>query len=127
VSKRRYRPVWVERDAALNALGLLGKSIHYDHRPPLSHRYQDPVTGLYEPDENDPRYLYPVLAEVNKALADGDCRPLSGDTSVAAKLKRNAKAEEEFRARILAKEPGEPRQRKSRIPSRPFQRKGKKK
>lgn len=122
MSKRRYRPVFVERDACLNALGLLGKAIHYDHRPPLSHRYQDPVTGLYDPDENDARYLFPVLAEVNKALADGNHRPLSGDTSIAAKLKRVAKDQEAFRARLLAKDEGQPKP-PSRWKSRPFGRK----
>jgi hypothetical protein len=107
-------------------LGLLGKAIHWDHRPPLSHRPIDPVTGLYTPDENDPRYLFPVLAEENKRLADGDHRPLSGDTSVAAKLKRISKDEVAFRARLLAKETGDdpPPKGKRPWPKRAFKRRG---
>lgn len=123
MTKRKYRPVSVERDACLNALGLLGKAVHYDHRPALSHRPFDPVTGLYTPDENDPRYLYPVTAEENKRLADGDpAIPLSGDTSIAAKLKRISEDEAAFRARLLAKDSGaEPEARPGRRwPKRPF-------
>lgn len=125
--RRKHRPISVERDAALHALGLLGKKINWDHRPALSHRPYDPVTGLYDPDENDPRYLYPILAEENKVLANGNHIPLSGDTSVAAKLKRLAADQEEYRRRLLAKDAGdEPpapiKKRRSRpIPGRPFQ------
>ena len=127
--RRKHRPLSVERDAALNALGLLGKAIHWDHRPALSHRPYDPATGLYEPDENDPRYLYPVLAETNKALAVGTHVPLSGDTSIAAKLKRISKDQEEFRRKLLAKSGSEslspPTVSSRKIPSRPFSRKRK--
>lgn len=127
MGKRRYRPVSVERDACLNAMGLLGKDIHYDHRPALSHRPFDPVTGLYTPDENDPRFLFPVLAETNRALNVGTHVPLSGDTSVAAKLKRVARKAEEFRQRLLAKTDAvaAPAPKRRAIPSRPFQKKRK--
>lgn len=124
--KRKHRPISVERDACLNALGLLGKNINYDHRPPLSHRPYDAATGLYTPDENDPKYLFPVLAEENKRLADGDpAKPLSGDTSIAAKLKRISKDQDQFRARLLAKDTGDdppPQKRKRLWPRRRFYR-----
>lgn len=124
MSKRRYRPISVERDAALNALGLLGSEINWDHRPPLSHRPRDPATGLYVPDENDPRFLFPVLKQTNQALNRGTHVPLSGDTSIAAKLKRIERKHEESRQRILAKDSvvpaPAPKRRARAIPSRPF-------
>ncbi len=42
------------------------------------------------------------------------------DVPVAAKVDRISKSHEEFRRRILAKEPGVPRQRSGKIPSRKF-------
>ena len=124
--RRRYRPISVERDAALNALGLLDKKINWDHRPPLSHRPFNPETNDYEPAENDPHYLFPMLAEDNQALNHGTHVPLSGDTSVAAKLKRVNKAQTEFRQRLLAKDAGEKApetKRKRHIPNRPWPKK----
>jgi hypothetical protein len=95
--KRKYRSTSVERDAALNTLGLLGKKINYDHRPPLSHRPRNADNTDYDPPENDPRYIYVVLAEENAALNRGNpAIPLSGDTSIAAKLKRLEKAAARF-------------------------------
>lgn len=123
MAPRKHRPISVERDAALNALGLLGKKINWDHRPPLSQRPRDPVTGLYTPDELDPRYLFPVAKEDHDKRTYGDHRPLSGDISVAAKLKRVASNQAAFRDRLLAKAPGVPREKRSRIPSRPMKNK----
>jgi hypothetical protein len=124
---RKYRPVHVERDAALNALGLLGKKINYDHDPCLAMRLFDPMTGLYDPDENDPRYIVPRLAEDHDIKTSGDATPLSGDKSKISKLKRNEEKEAAFRAKILAKRTGQPRIKRSRIPSRPFRKRREKK
>jgi hypothetical protein len=47
------------------------------------------------------------------------------DTSVAAKLKRIAKDQEEFRRKVLAKDAGEPKPKpKSKWPRRPFNKRG---
>lgn len=122
--RRKHISLQVKLSAALNALGLLGQKIAYDHRPPLSHRPFLKETGDYDPPELDPRYLFPILAETNKALADGDQRPLSGDTSVAAKLKRIDAKRAAFRERLLAKDSGEsapaPKRKGRKMQSRPF-------
>lgn len=47
------------------------------------------------------------------------------DIPAIAKTKRRTRAQEEFTARMLAKEPGQPRERTSRIPSRPFPKRSK--
>jgi hypothetical protein len=100
--KRRYRSAAVERDACLNTMGLLGKKVNYDHRPPLSHRPRNADDTDYEPAENDARYIFVMLAEENAALNRGDpAIPLSGDTSVAAKLKRLSRKREAFIDRLL--------------------------
>lgn len=127
VRKRKHLSLETKLNSALNALGLLGKAINWDHRPALSHRPFDPVTGKYDPDELDPRYLFPILAEENKRLADGDGSPLSGDTSVAAKLKRISKDQEAFRARLLARDAGDdmPVKKGKAWPSRPFPKRSK--
>lgn len=123
VTKRKHLSLAIKLASALHALGLHGKAVAYDHRPPLSHRPFDPATGLYNPDELDPRYLFPVTAEENKRLADGDGSPLSGDTRIAAKLKRLVADQAAFRDRLLAKETGEdPAPKKPRWHSRPFSR-----
>jgi hypothetical protein len=119
--RRKHRPVSVERDACLHILGLLGKKIEWHHTPPLSHRPQDPHTGLYTPEENDPRHIVPMEVEAHRLQTVGDGSPLSGDISVAAKVKRVTEAHEEFRRKVLAKEPGAPRAPKRTIQSRPFQ------
>ena len=123
--RRRHMPLAVKLQAALNALGLGGKAINWDHRPALSHRPYDEAKGDYDPPENDPRYIVPMLAEENKALADGNHRPLSGDTSVAAKLKRLSAEQDEFRRRLLAKDggpkPPAAKRRSRPIPNRPFE------
>jgi hypothetical protein len=118
--RRKHRPVSVERDACLELLGLLGKKIEWHHMPPLSQRPQDPHTGLYTPDENDPRHIVPMEVEAHRLQTVGDRRPLSGDISVAAKIKRVTKDQEEFRRKVLAKEPGQVRALKRTIQSRPF-------
>lgn len=124
---RKYRPVHVERDAALNALGLLGKNIQYDHDPALGLRAFDPVTGLYDPDELDPRYLVPRLVDEHSIKTNGSHIPLSGDKSKIAKLVRletDPAGGEEFRRKLLAKTPKDERP-KSKWASRPFPKRGK--
>jgi hypothetical protein len=123
-AKRCYRPISVERDAALHALGLLGKKINWDHCPALGMRLRTPDGG-YIPDENDPRYIVPRLAEDHAVKTNGNHVPLSGDKSQIAKLKRNESAEAEYRFRILAKAPGTPREKSSKWPKRKFQQKRK--
>ncbi|MBV8650306.1 MAG: hypothetical protein JO255_02495 [Alphaproteobacteria bacterium] len=121
---RRHIPLRVKLKACLDALGLLGAEIDWEHTIPLALRPYDMATGKYEPDEHDPRYLRPMRRDEHKLKTNGDHRPLSGDVSVISKTKRIAKDEEEFRRRLLAKEMGErppkPKKRGRPFPSRPF-------
>lgn len=109
--KRRHISLSVKLDACLDALGLLGKPIHWHHSPALSHRPRNAADTDYEPAELDPRYLRPVLAEDNLAMARGNpAIPLSGETSIAAKLKRLERApacREAFAQGALAADAGE--------------------
>lgn len=122
---RKYRPVSVERDAALNALGLLGKKIQYDHEPPLGMRCFDSATGLYDPDENDARYIVPRLAEDHDIKTNGTHVPLSGDKSKIAKLVRVEEKQADYIAAMSEKQCGQKRKRKSKWPSRPMRGGGK--
>lgn len=121
MANRRHIPLSVKLAACLDALGLTGVPIDWNHDPALGLRRRDPVTGLYDPDELDPRYLRPVPRESHKVITNGTAAPLSGDKSKIAKLKRVERKEREFRERVLAKEAGEPVEKKSRWPSRKFQ------
>lgn len=115
----------VKLAACLDAMGLTGKKLNWDHTWPLGLRIFDGKD--YTPDENDPRYIRPLIVEDHAVKTDGTHVPLSGDKSKIAKLKRNVEKEAEFRTRLLEKTPGKPRTKRSRFPSRPFQRKEKKK
>jgi hypothetical protein len=55
----------------------------------------------------------------------GTALPLSSDISLIAKHKRLAKETAAFRARLLAKAPGERRPRRRKLASRPFPKRGK--
>lgn len=123
--KRKHRPVWVERDACLHLLGLLGKQIEWNHVPPLAMREQvldgDGNHVGYIPDENDPRYLVPMLKEAHRAATTGKPHDASnGDIHKIAKAKRLEKKQKEFRARLLAKGSDAEQPPRRKWPSRPL-------
>jgi hypothetical protein len=120
--KRPFMPLSVKLASALHALNLDGP-VEWDHCPPLAMRPVDPETGDTIPPASDPHYIVPRSVEAHKAKTFGDGRPLSGDISQIAKTKRIEQDEAAFRAALLAKTPGQPREKRSRIPSRPFRRK----
>jgi len=87
--KRKYRPVSVERDAALIKAGLDPNNVQWDHNPPLAMRSYDEDTGLYDPDENDPRFLVPMSKKDHAAKTHGKNHDVSdGDIHKIAKVKR---------------------------------------
>ena len=89
--RRKYRPVSVERDAALIALGLDPKDVHYDHQPPLAMREYNPETGEYSPVENDPHHLVPLSTKAHKEKTSGPkAKATVADTDIhkIAKMKR---------------------------------------
>jgi hypothetical protein len=59
--RRKHIPLQVKVDALLIILGFDPKEpIDWNHNPALGLREYDPETGLYTPDELDPRYLEPM-------------------------------------------------------------------
>lgn len=116
--------IGVKLAACLSMLGLLGEEVEFDHYPALALRLRTPEGG-YIPDELDPRYIRPMLKDKHKIKTFGSGATTAGsDIGNAAKIKRIEKdpsGGEEFRRRILAKEPRKER-KKQKIPSRPFRR-----
>ena len=106
---RKHMPVSVKLDAALHALGLLGMVIEFDHQPPLS--FREPVKDSeghiigYIPDENDPRYIVPMIRDAHRAKTNGKKHDVSnGDIHKAGKIKRLSETEQEFRRKLLEPE-----------------------
>ena len=126
---RRHMPLSVKLDAALHALGLAGFAIQWDHQPPLGLREQirdgDGNFLRYEPDENDPRYIVPMIKDGHRLKTSGRKHDASnGDIHKIAKVKRLNESQIEFRRRLLSPDPEPPpreRERpKQKIPSRKF-------
>lgn len=111
-------PLSVKLDAAILQLGLDPKDVEYHHSPPLGLREYDEATGTYLPEENDPRHIVIMSGPAHKLQTSGreglKGSVVAGDTHKIAKAKRGAKKEEEFRRRLLAKEPGAPVKKKSK-------------
>ena len=123
--KRKAIPLGVKLAAALIALGMDPDDVEWDHDPAIGMRPINPETGDTIPPANDPRAIVPRLGAAHKAKTFGDHRPLSGDVSQIAKIKRVDRKHEEFRQRLLAKATGEPvaaptKHKGPAIPSRPF-------
>jgi hypothetical protein len=99
-----------------------GSRIQYDHAPAIHLREWDPRAKDTIPRANDPRHLVPMLAEAHREKTSGRATRAraEGDVTEIARMKRLADEQAEFRSRLLAKKPGQPRERKTRIPSRGF-------
>lgn len=111
-------PLSVKLEAAILQLGLNPSDVEYHHSPPLGLREYDETTGLYTPDENDAKHIVIMSGQAHKLQTSGRVglkgSVVDGDTHKIAKAKRGAKKEEEFRRRLLAKEPGAPVKKKSK-------------
>lgn len=136
--KRRAVPLKAQRDAALRQLGELMRGLGFEpheldlhHEPPLALRPVCPETGRHQPHQHDSRYLVWMPKAEHRARTTGrkGASKLSitfdGDVSRAAKVKRVAKNQEEFRARLLAKSEdqsgeGRPERTGKPWPSRPL-------
>lgn len=129
---RRVVPMKVQRDVALAQLSALMRAkgfevdtFELDHDPALGLRPVDPVTGEHTPHQHDPAALVwrPKAEHKRKTTGRRGESKLSlsydGDQSRIAKADRLEESTEEFRRRLLAKEPGQQRQRVGSIPARP--------
>ncbi|WP_156911712.1 HNH endonuclease [Kaistia adipata] len=96
-------------------LGQL-KGLDWDHSTPLA-------LGGADTPENI-QALHRTCHRQKTSGAGGERRAsvADGDQHKIGKARRLSAAQAEFRALLLAKEPGMPREKKSRIPSRPFKR-----
>lgn len=126
MTARKHMNLSVKLDSTLNQLGMLGLEIQWDHQPPLGMREkirdEDGNVIGYIPDENDPRYIVPMIKDAHRLKTNGKPHDVSnGDIHKIAKASRIGKAEQEFRRRLLAKgeEPDEEKP-KSRWPKRKF-------
>lgn len=104
----------------------------FDHDPALALRDFDPETGRFTPDQNDPAFIVVRTPEDHHRKTFGTKATTAGsDIHVRAKNIRLTEEHEDFRRRMLAKEPGKPRERtgsirsNSKLGSRPFNAKGK--
>lgn len=116
--KRKPVPIKIALRVALRQAGLDPDHVRLDHHPALELRLADEVAGLYDPDQHDERYLQWISTKTHDVKTFGTHVPLSGDLSKIAKLKRVERNEAEFRARVLAKEPGTSSRPKSKWPKR---------
>jgi len=110
----------VKLEAALRALGLTLETVDFDHTPPLQLRVWVPERGDTEPPANDPDHIVPRLREDHRRKTSGGSTKAKaqGDVTEIAKTKRLAGGQDEFRRRLLAKDPGEKPDRKSKWPKR---------
>lgn len=106
--KRPAMSLGVKLKAALYALGLDPDDVDFDHQPALAMRPIDPATGDTIPPANDPKFIVPMARAAHKAKTFGNHVPLSGDVQKIRKLDRLEKDQAAFRARLLARDAGEP-------------------
>jgi hypothetical protein len=108
--------------ALAEALGLASDTrFEFDHTPALCLRDFDPETGRFEPDQNDPAFIVVRTPEDHRVKTFGTKATTYGsDIFERAKDRRITKDQEEFRRRMLAKEPGKPREKSPRWGKRSF-------
>lgn len=126
---RKHIPIGVKLHACLLRLGFtedeIAGGIEWNHTPPLALRFVDPNTGQLVPDSNDPRHIEPLRRQDHRTVTFGTPATTAGsDIHAIAKVRRIARdpsGGEEFRRRLLMREPDdrEPRPR-SRWPKRSF-------
>lgn len=126
---RKHIPLGVKLHACLLLLGFTDEEINggiqWDHDPPLALRFVNPETGEMEPHPNDPNFLRPLANQEHRFKTcgrRGEKRVTSAgsDQHAIGKVRRLSADQEEAHRRMLAKEPGQPRQKTNSIPSRGF-------
>lgn len=126
---RPHMPLKVKLEAALRALGLTIDTVDFDHDPPLGMRVWRPDQQDTDPPANDPAHIVPRPRGQHREKTSGRTTKAraEGDQTEIARTQRLADEQAAFRARLLAKAPGEKRTRKGTIRSRGFNtnRKGK--
>lgn len=115
--------VGVKLAACLDALGLTGVEIQFDHDPALGLREFDPATGKYVPDEHDPRFIRPRPTAEHRVKTHGAGATTAGSDIGKMKKLRHLREDplggEAFRAKILEVK-ALPRAERKKWPSRPF-------
>jgi hypothetical protein len=121
---RPHMSLSVKLAACLDALGFApGEDIDWDHTWALGLRPRTPDGG-YDPPANDPRYIRPKRRAMHAVKTRGNGATTAGsDVGNMRHFNHLTESQKAFRDRMLAKAPGEPRQKSGRIPSRPFRRK----
>lgn len=123
---RKHIPIGVKLHACLLLLGytdeeITGGAIQWDHFPALGLRVVDEATGELVPHPNDPAFIRPMRNGAHLIKTSGTPATTAGsDIHGIAKAKRLSREQEEFRARLLKREPGQKRKPKGTMPSRPF-------
>ena len=135
MSARKAIPLKVKLAAALTHMlreDETGKLVPIISREDAKRMSEDDVLAVFEWDHIHPVALggdnhHSNLSPLPKA--DHRAKTAKADIPRIAKVKRITRSQDEFRARLLAKDTGEPapepRKRKVKIPSRPFPKKQK--
>lgn len=127
--RRKHMGLSVKLDACLDMLGMLGEPVQWDHDPPLGMREQvkDDAGNVigYIPDENDPRYIRPMLTEAHAVKTNGKAHvKIGADKHEIARAKRlsdaHAMLAEINKDRAAARE--RKRQEKRKWPKQKFKR-----
>lgn len=107
-----------------------GTPLHVDHQPALGIREWKPDVGDFDPPQHDPDSLFIKADAAHREKTSGRKHTSYGsDVHAIAKIDRIIEKRtegERFARSILAKRPGRRRRRTGTIPSRPFQKRPKK-
>jgi hypothetical protein len=130
---RRPVPLRVQLDVAkrqlaelMQAKGFVVHRLELDHDPALGLRPIDPETGQHVPHQHEASCLVWRPDTVHRAKTTGRrgesdlSLTFNGDQSRIAKADRLEDSTEDFRRRLLAKQPGQPRERLGTIKGRGF-------
>ena len=123
--RRKAIPDRVKLIVTLRELGLTIAEVNFDHHPMLEMRPINEETGETIPPANDPDGIRLLMITDHKRKTfgpGGETRitTAGGDIHALAHTRRLTKDQEDFRRRLLAKEPGQPRQRTGKWPTRKF-------
>ena len=118
-------PLHVQVKVLLRQLGLAGKIVHFDHRPPASERKFDTEAWDTIPPFFDPEHLCAIDDDAHDKLTNGPggekrITTAGSDTHRRKKMRKLIADQAEFVRTVLHRRCGQKRARKSKIPSRPF-------
>lgn len=105
---RKHISMRLQRDVALRQMGLDPAVVELDHDPALALRKVNAALNDYDPPQHDPNYLRWRMPAEHKVKTFGCKATTAGsDIHLIAKSKRVTRDQEDFRRRMLAKEPGQ--------------------